>query len=371
MTLALHYDHHEGVARAIAVREGKVTDCFFDALDAPQLTGAIYHGVVDRLLARDKGAFIKLDGNSNGFMSHAEGLASGQNIMVQVKSEAREGKGPGLTHNVSLPGIYLIHQPFEEGVHFSRRLDDQKRALADQHIHTLLEGKPGGWVLRRAALKASREAVETEIHEMIQFTRKLMHLPEKQALCLGAPTAFEQAILSVAGEGHLQLVIEKGTDIESLTHYLRQVRPSLLANLHITQQAGAFDNHDLNAFYRQLCRKQLTLPGGGNIVFEKTNTLTAIDVNAADRTSVFDINYEAAKMIMAQLRWRNIGGMIIVDFLKMKRPDDRHAINDLMRDEASHDAMPVDVFGFTRMGLCEVSRARRGRSLPDLTEGKA
>jgi ribonuclease G len=369
MSITLHYDHSEGIARAVVTRDGKVVECFFQKAGTLPVTGAVYHGTVDRILHGNKNAFIRLE-NSNGFLNEAQGLEAGSSVLVQAKSEPRGDKGPGLTRNITLAGVYLIYQPNGEGIHFSRRMDDAKRGVADQHLHALLEKAPGGWVLRRSSLKAPREAVEQERDELLAYSKKLHHLPEKQSLCLPGASAFEQALLMAAGEGAFEVQIEQGTDLGPITQQLKQLRPSLMADLKIKEVKDAFDQHDLENFYQELCQRQLDLPQGGNVIFEWAETLHLIDINGGERGHVMDVNREAANLIMKHIRFRNLGGMVLVDFLKMKSREDRDELVRYLQSLAANDAHAMEIYGYTRMGLFEISRARRGQSLAEL-RGKA
>ncbi|MBY0428644.1 MAG: ribonuclease E/G [Alphaproteobacteria bacterium] len=336
-------------------------DCFFDRAQHPQQTGAIYQGTVDRIL-NGKGAFVKIPELEQGYLSDAEGLVSGQKIYVQVKNEARENKAVSLTKNVTLPGVFAVHQPLGVGVHLSRRLADMGEETS--HLTKALTGKPGGWVIRSSAIRATRQEMEQEVTELTQAGQQLLGSNK-----LSAPTVFEQAMLSAAGSAAgnpLQVIIEKHLDLEHITPYVRMARPSLLANIRLTPTVRAFEQNDLDGFYDGLCNPIVNLSRGGNIKFERTDTMNVIDVNGGERTHHFEINRDAAQLVMNQIKWRNLGGIIIIDFLKMKRSDDRDAIADILDASAQQDATTCDVFGFTRLGLCEISRARRGYSLSEL-----
>lgn len=364
MTRTLNYDHHEGLARAILTENGQVSECFFDRLAQPQETGAVYRGQIDRQMAKGKSAFVNMNGRS-GFLSDAEGLQAGDSLLVQIKGEARENKAPGLGRWISLPGLYLIYQPYDEdGIHFSRRLGEGGAALQDK-LQPILSEHGGGWVVRRAALHAPTEAIAQEAAELAACADHLDATPDDAGLCLSAPSAFEQAILGHGGD-KLDICVEAGTDLTAVTGYLRVARPSLLAKLNIKQVSRAFDQHDLESFFAALKAREVPLPQGGSLMFDATPTLQVVDVNGSTRTHFLDVNREAARLLMQHLRWRNIGGLIVVDFLKMKQPDDKRDVADYIRELAGMDTAPCDVYGFTRMGLCEISRARRGFSLAEL-----
>lgn len=364
MHFNLYLDEHDGISRAITLCDGKVVDCYFDQTAAPQTSGAIYGGVVDRLLPNGKGAFVKLGNELTGFLNDAEGLNSGAFVLVQARSEAREGKGPSLTRGINLPGVYVIHQPLQNTINYSRRLSDAQQDKLHEKLASAFAGAPGGWVVRSAALHACADDVAQEIAEIVSFTRALMGNAQ-QGLRVPALSVFEQALLPIAEVKKLEVVAEEGINIKSLTAYLSALRPSLIEKIAATQVKNAFDQHDLNSFFDGLTKAEVALAGGGSLLIEKTRALTTIDVNGGTRTNYFEANREAAAEILNQIRWRNLGGMIIIDFLKMKRQEDRYAINDYLRDETANDALPLDVFGFTRMGLCEISRARRGFCLLD------
>lgn len=363
MSITLSYDEQDGLCRAIIMQDKTVRDCFFDRVQRPQHTGAIFLGTVDRVLSA-KGTFVKIPTFENGYLGDNDGLVSGQKLWVQLKNEVRENKAPALTRAVTLPGVFVVHQPFGVGVHLSRRLAELGEETG--HLTKALAGRPGGWVIRSSAMRASRQELEQDVIELQHAGQTLQSQTH-----IAAPTAFEQALLSAAGMGaggSLQVIMEQDVDIERITPYVRMARPSLLASIRMTPTKGAFEQHDLNGFFETLRQPVVPLPRGGNLIFERTRALNVIDVNGGERTHFFEINRDAAQLAMNQLRWRNMGGIILIDFLKMKRSDDRDEIADLLDAAAQTDASTCDVYGFTRLGLCEISRARRGYSLSELLE---
>lgn len=365
MSYTLFYDHHEGLARAFVVEGNKVRDCFFDSLKSPQQSGAITSGKVDRLMG--KGAFVVLKANENSYLSGAEGLQAGDVIPVQLKGEARGAKGPPVTRGINLPGVTLIHQPFGQGAQFSRRLGDEADEAGMDGLLDMLEQKPGGWILRRAAFQAPHEKILAEAEALEKAAQNILNPAAPGTLLLPPVSAFEQAVLGYAGQG-LTIVVEEGSDIAAVTGYSTKALPALLNSIKITYVKNAQDNHDLEGFFNLLCQKRVKLPQGGDVLFESGETLNAIDVNGGERRNVLEINLDAAEIIMRHLLWRNIGGAVVIDFLRMREPQDRHEVTDRVRDLAASDTLPCDIYGFTRMGLFEMSRARRGRSLAELLQ---
>jgi ribonuclease G len=358
----LYYDHHENIARALVVKDGVVTACFFDRLDRPQRMGAISTAVVTRLMPGGKGAFATLKGGENGYLSHADDLTAGAKITVQIKNEAREEKAVSVTQRLSLPGIYLVHQMDGNGVQLSRRMGkgNVPSALAE-----IMRGRPGGWTIRSAALQAGADVIRKEADDLAALAQKV-----HDGMALPAPGAFEQAVLAGAGESGFNGIAEEGVALEKGTAYLRAAFPDLLEKLTITRRKNALEDHDLEAFYETLQQDEISLPRGGGILFEAGRTLTAVDVNAGDRGHFLEVNLEAAALIMQHLRWRHIGGMVVIDFLKMKNEKDVRTVTERLYALTQEDVLPCDVYGFTRMGLCEISRARRGHSLRELQENR-
>jgi ribonuclease E/ribonuclease G len=363
--ITLYYDQFEGVSRAIVTRDGQVLECFFESALNPPVTGAVYNAAVDRLTHNSRNAFVRLD-NGNGFLNDAEGLSQGQPILVQAKSEPRGDKGPGLTRNIALAGAYLVHNPFGNEVYFSRRLEETQKDAT--HVNAVLDDAPGGWVVRKSSLSAQPDMLRQEAEELGAYGSKLLQGADRQGLLLPGASAFEQALLMAAGEGAVNVVIEQGTNLNAVTQNLKALRPSLIANLKITEIKHALDENDLENFYGALSQHTVPLGRGGNVMFEHTDTLNIIDVNGGERFHALEVNRDAVQLIMQQIRFRNIGGLIVIDFLKMKNREDRDAVADIVHDIAAADPHAMEVYGFTRMGLFEISRARRGFSLDELLE---
>ncbi len=370
MTSTLYYDQHEGLARAIVKTNGAVAECFFAPQTQAAQTGMICLATVDRLLQGNRHAFLRLPDGSTGFLNDAEDLQGGDEVLVQIKSESRGNKGPGLTRNISLPGVYFIHQPDGEGVSFSRRLDEAGRRHVGPDILAMAEAQPGGWVLRKSCRNAKPEALEREIAGLAAFAEKLDGDPDANGIFLPPPSAFEQGLISAAAEESFEIVVEEGIDLHAQLDNLSRLCPAWTAALKPRLAPHAFDEGDLESFFHALLQEKLPLPQGGSVVFARNEALNVIDVNGGERNRGAEVNHDAARLIMEQIRFRNIGGLIVIDFLKMKSRDERDALTGAIMNLASRDAHAMDVYGFTRMGLFEISRARRGFALDEVMNGR-
>jgi len=361
----LYYDHHAGIERAIVVW-GSERSCFFNALACPQQTGAVYAGKIIRRLK--EGAFVDIGEASHAFLADSGTHEPGQTLLLQVKSEAREAKGVAVTTQLALPGIYWLYHPSGQGLHYARLLTQpQKQQLAARHAAFLAQGLPalgGGWRLRRAALHASPQALAEEATILHTLAAALTPAVTKGRL-LPAPTAFEQAVFAAYALAEApEIILAPQLDIRPYTGYLQAALPHL--KLPLLRQAEAFEQGDLAGFYESLQQKTMPLPRGGSLIFEPLTTLCVVDVNGGDNPQPLAVNLTAAPLIMQQLRWRNLGGLILIDFLRMREASDREAVLKKLRQAAIADSQPLEIYGFTRMGLCELSRARKGYALGEV-----
>lgn len=352
MSKIVIYDQRNGIERALVVKHRHVVDCYFNNLKNPQQTGALVMATLARKLPAQKGSFFDIGGARNAFLKDSVGCDAP--ALMQIKTEARGDKGPSLTHSPALPGLYFIHRPYGQGIEASRRSGAVHETTAK-----ILKGRAGGWVMRSAAQNRDTNLLQHEADELEQAGKNL-------AAPLAAPSAFERALLDHAGDDFSHALVEAGLDLGPVTAYLRTVRPTLLAQLRISTATHAFQDYDGDAFYQSLLQKTVALPRGGDVRFDESETLCAVDVNAGDRTDDTAVNHEAAIVIMQHLRWRHIGGMVVIDFLKTKNRQEKDALLAQCKNLAAQDSTACEVYGHTRMGLFEIARARRGFSLREV-----
>jgi ribonuclease E/ribonuclease G len=302
---------------------------------------------------------------------------AGLPILVQVTRDALEDKGARLTMNIGLVGRYLVFHPHGEGAQLSRRVSDE---AARQRLLAAVDrvgADEGGWVVRTAAAIASPEAVASEGQALLVRWDSL----RTRALALRPPTV-------LAAEPHplLRAVRDRGGSLVEVTLDDRalalQVRRALdsfedRAEMHVViGDTDVLDAHDVAAQIERALQPQLVLPSGVEILFEPGRTLCAIDVDSGSAgmrqgqgpRSPVDVNLDAAEEIARQLRLRNIGGIIVVDFIDMRVPGDRARVQALLAERVADDPVPTQVIGPTRLGLMEITRARRGPTLADAIE---
>ncbi|MEB3311494.1 MAG: Rne/Rng family ribonuclease [Snowella sp.] len=361
-----------------------------------QQVSDIYLGLVENVIPGIDAAFVNIgDAERNGFIhvtdlgplrlkrtagAITELLAPQQKVLVQVMKEPTGNKGPRLTGNISLPGRYLVLIPSGRGVNLSRRIRNEEernrlRALA------ILTKPPGmGLLVRTEAEGKSEEA----IMEDLEFLQKQWESIQQQAVSTRAPALlnrdddFIQRVLRDMFSADVnRIVTETASGMKRVKQHLMswgqgRIPDGVLIDQHRESQS-IFDYFRINAAIREALKPRVDLPSGGYIIIEPTEALTVIDVNsgsftrsATARETVLWTNSEAATEIARQLRLRNIGGVIIVDFIDMdSRRDQLKLLEHFNRCLKADKARP-QIAQLSELGLVELTRKRQGQNIYEL-----
>ncbi|UEM23265.1 ribonuclease E/G [Skermanella mucosa] len=365
--------------RAAVVEDGRLTDLHIDSAVRPSRLGEIVLGRVDRIVTALNGAFVDIGGTA-GLLNNADlrtaaptsrkaaragtTLRAGQPVLVQVKAEPGGGKGPSLTMDVTLPGRFLVMTPFKPGISISRRLaQGDARGRLSQMISEITGGLGGGWIVRGSALGVETELLASEAEALAlawrQIERQVAGDPPR-TLSTGSSAAV-RAVVETGGRRIARIYVSDA----AIRGELADLAPDAAALVEIRQEA-LFDRYDIEGAIRELSGRTVPLPGGGSLVIDRTEALTVIDVNGGERPNALATNLDAVEEIARQLRLRNIGGIVIVDFINMTaRRDVEHLLGALGQATAD-DPAGVNVYGMSKLGLVELTRQRRGPPLSDL-----
>lgn len=326
--------------------DGRAVDLRVDRLDRPTLEDGIFLARVEQFLKNRNAALVSLGAYGRGMLAAADArpvptaerplgaiLRAGQLIVVQVKADATGDKAAVVTMDVVLTGRLLACAPLGRGVAVSRRLSAD--AAARQALRDGLARRAPrevGWIIRAAAAGAAEAALDAEAARLLTLWRDV-------------------AADSAAG-GEPRLL---------------RPPPDALPRLQTAYDAPAAPpppGFEFDALLAALARPQVPLPNGGRLIIEPTAALTAVDVDggAGDALSV---NLAAADELARQLRLRNLGGVVMADFIRLKARGDQEKLLARLRAAVADDPMQTDVYGLTRLGLAELTRARRGRSLAE------
>ncbi|MEX2420218.1 MAG: Rne/Rng family ribonuclease [Actinomycetota bacterium] len=371
----------------IAVLEGReLVQHYVTRIGATSMVGNVYLGRVQNVLPGMEAAFVDVGrgrnavlyaGEVNWSVEDLEGaspriehvLKNGQSVLVQVTKDPIGGKGARLTAQISLPGRFLVLAPNSDVSGISRRLPDEERRRLKAIFKQL---KPGqhGLIIRTAAEGATEEALAADLERLLAEWAAI----EKRSKRAKAPAVlYEEPELTVrvvrdlfTDEEFRELVTDSPRVFGLVTDYLRAVAPEVLSKVRLHQgPLSAFEKfHIVEQIHKGLDRK-VWLPSGGYLVIERTEALTVIDVNTGKSVgktnleeTVANTNIEAARESARQLRLRDIGGMIVIDFIDMLLEQNKKKVIDAMKESLAQDKSRSQVFDISPLGLLEVTRKR-------------
>ena len=371
----------------IAILEGRdLVQHYVTRAGARSMVGNVYLGRVQNVLPGMEAAFIDVGKGRNAVLyagevnyspEDLEGAApriehvlkSGNSVLVQVTKDPIGGKGARLTAQISMPGRYLVLVPNSDITGISRRLPDEERRRLKQILRTIRpEGH--GVIIRTAAEDADEEALATDLARLLEEWKTI----EKKAKRAKAPAMlYEEPELTVRSvrdlftdEEFRELVTDSPRVYELVTQYLAGIAPDLLPKVRLHQEKlPVFEEfHVVEQIHKGLDRK-VWLPSGGYIVIDRTEAMTVIDVNTGKSVgktnleeTVVNTNVEAAREVARQLRLRDIGGMIIIDFIDMLLEQNKRKVLDALREEMAKDKTRSQIFDISPLGLLEVTRKR-------------
>jgi ribonuclease E len=354
---------------------------------AKSMVGNVYLGRVQNVLPGMEAAFVDVGRGRNAVLyagevnyspEDLEGkqpprieqvLKSGQSVLVQVTKDPIGGKGARLTAKISMPGRYLVLQPNWEITGISKRLEDSER----KRLRALLKKirpEGHGLIVRTAAEEATEEDLRADVERLLAEWNAI----EKKARKAKAPAVlYEEPELTVkvvrdlfTDEEYRELVTDSQRVYTLVTQYLEGVAPDLLpkVRLHAGKLPAFEEFHVVEQIHKGLDRK-VWLPSGGYLVIDRTEAMTVIDVNTGKSVgktnleeTVVNTNIEAAREIARQLRLRDIGGMIIIDFIDMLLEQNKRRVVDTVNEEMARDKTRSQVFDISPLGLLEVTRKR-------------
>ncbi len=362
------------------VEQGRLVDLQIVRRDRPSRVESIFLGRLERVMADLDAAFVDIGTGKSGFL-RAEDRAGiddwpppGAPLLVQVRNDGDGDKGPRLSMNLAITGRYVVFHPVGSGVGFSRRIEgESERDRLRGHVEGLLDG---GIVLRTAAAGAGSEVLRADAERVAERWEKLRRLALDAAppADLSARVAGERDPIARALRDHGATLEEVIIDDRAMARSLQDQMDRLGEKIRVRWHNGpmpAFDIDDVAGQVDTALAPRIALASGVEVLFEPGETLIAVDVDSgsaggrqgrAPRRPV-DVNLEAAPAIAQQLRLRNLAGAVVIDFVTMRSSYDRDKVQAALAEAMADDPVPTQLYGFTRMGHFELTRARRGATL--------
>ena len=345
-----------------------------DSKDRKRVVGSIFIGKVKRLARGMGGVFVDIGLDREAYLPlKGETLKVGDWILVQgVRDELGE-KGIKLTNRIKIPGKYIVYMPETQEVKCSSKLSTEDKCKLLDLIKEDLQNE--GVILRTASVKASKEDILRELQQLRGLYQKL------KAKLKGNKKP--QLLLEELPQ-HLELIRSYWSDLEGIlcndvllwyqiSSFLEGFESSLLSKLYYVKDTGALaSSFGIREALKRALQKRLWLKGGGYIVIEETEAMTVIDVNSGDpcgdtqEENALRTNLEAVREIARQIILRDLGGIIMIDFIDMKEQGNKDKVINALKEALGEDLCNVQIYGFTKLGVLEMARRKSGKSLTQL-----
>ncbi|HMB55799.1 MAG TPA: Rne/Rng family ribonuclease [Arenimonas sp.] len=384
----------------VAIVDGQnLYDIDIEQPSKEQKKSNIYKGRIVRLEPSLEAAFVEYGGERHGFLplkeisrdyfipgvnpdkaGLKEILREGQEVVVQVDKEERGNKGAALTTFISLAGRYMVlmpNSPTAGGV--SRRIEGDDRQALKEAMDALTIPEDMGVIIRTAGVGRDAEELQWDLDYLLQVWKSITDA------ALGKPASFliyqESRLIIRALRDYLradvgEILVDTPQMYEEAKDFMQSVMPQNLRKLkHYTDDIPLFNRFQIESQIEGAYERQVRLPSGGSIVVDQTEALTAIDVNSSRATkgsdieeTAFNTNLEAAEEVARQMRLRDLGGLVVIDFIDMGSGKHQRQVEDRLQQALRHDRARVQIGKISRFGLLEMSRQRLRPSLGESSQ---
>ena len=353
--------------------------------------GDVYLGTVENVLPGIDAAFVNIgESEKNGFIhitdlgplrlrkggaGITELLEPRQKVLVQVMKEPTGTKGPRLTGNLSLPGRFLVLQPHGQGVSISRRIDSENERNRLRALGVLIKPPGSGLLVRTEAEGVSEDLLIDDLESLLRQWEAIQLAAETASppVLLNRDEDFIHRVLRDFYSPEVVRVVVDTPDAVARVNAFLGADQTTLSVEHHEESGEILEHYKVNAAIRDALKPRVDLPSGGYVIIEPTEALTVIDVNSGSftrsanaRETVLWTNCEAAVEIARQLRLRNIGGVVIVDFIDMDSRRDQLQLLEHFTQATRHDSARPQVAQLTELGLVELTRKRQGQNIYEL-----
>ncbi|MHC2994221.1 MAG: Rne/Rng family ribonuclease [Candidatus Atribacteria bacterium] len=388
--------------RVAIIEDGRLVEIHIERIEDDKIVGNIYKGKVINVLPGIEAAFIDIGIERNAFLhidstldtgdseevkdvetsvSHPitiDKIKVGQEILVQVVKEAISPKGARVTTNISLPGRYLVLMPNNDNIGISHRIEDEKERERLKKIVQRLKPKDAGLIIRTAAWGKELENFLPDLDFLIRLWNKI----KKRARKAKAPmllhedlTLTYRIIRDLFTEEVEEIFINSNSEYKNILKFLKTLS---LSNLEprvslYNEEKTIFEKYGIEKETNKALQKKVWLRCGGYLIFDQAEALTVIDVNTGKfvgkkdmRKTILKTNLQASEEIGLQLRLRDIGGVIIVDFIDMENQEDREKVVKKLEESLKKDKTKTNIIQKTELGLVELTRKRSRRDLENM-----
>ena len=374
--------------RKIALLDnGKLLEYYVDEEKSERKEGNIYIGIIKNIIKGMQAAFVDIGADKNSFIhlkdilkkvdeknnpkeeniDISDVVKEGQEILVQVKKDSNAQKGARVSTHINLPSKYIALMPNTDIITISQKIEDKKEQ--ERLIKLVKESltKGNGAIIRTSAIGKEKEIIE----DIKNTERKWKKIEEKfknkktnkPILIEEAQSIVERIIIDLPENSIQKITVNDKKDYEKLKNFKNQNNYLDKTEIKLDENTDVLDKYDIKKEVAKLENRKIWLKCGGFITIDKTEALTAIDVNTGKYTgsknveqTIYKVNEEATIEIAKQLRLRDIGGIIIIDYIDMKNEKNKEKIESLLKEKLKKDRTKTQVEGFTKLDLMEMTR---------------
>jgi ribonuclease G len=302
-------------------------------------------------------------------------LREGQEIVVQVSKDTIAGKGARITSHITLPGRFLVYMPTVNHIGVSRRIENEdERQRLKEMLEAIRPPGTGGFIVRTAGEERNEEEFRADLKYLTDLWEQIRRKAEK----VSAPTAIHhdldlvlRTIRDVLSPEFKSVWVDSVEQYQRIVEFLDQIQPNLVSRVRLfRREEPIFDDFGIEPEIAKALKSKVWLKSGGYIVINQTEALVAIDVNTGKyvgkrnlEETVFRTNLEAAKEIVRQIRLRDLGGIIVLDFIDMEEPQNRARLFEALETEIRKDRSKTKILQISEFGLIEMTRKRVRQSL--------
>ncbi|WP_297418676.1 Rne/Rng family ribonuclease [Clostridium sp.] len=343
------------------------------------IIGEIYKGRIKNILPAINSIFVELGLDKEGYMYYsdelkAKGVKKGDDILVEVIKEPLNDKGAKLSAKVSIPGKYVVLNCYEEGIGFSKRIEDKEKK--NQILANIEPLKDAGVTVRTEGANVDIDVLKKEIAKLYDvfqdIDRKMKHSLGLKKL-YGEDLTLSKLLMNSFGEEAIKIYVDNEMDYEKVVRFIKDE-----GNIKVEKYEGyrkLFDFYGIEKELLKLRHNKVNLPCGGYIIIDRTEAMHVIDVNSGKNIkersfnkTILETNLEAAKEIGKQIRLRNLSGIIVIDFIDMRDKTQKDIIMDALKESLKQDKGNIKIFPFTQLDLVQIARKRQGKSIYEYME---
>jgi ribonuclease G len=373
--------------KVAVLEDGRLFDLFIERRESEKILNNIYKGKVQNIVPALNSAFVDIGFGKSAYLGMDDIVAPkneknienavkpGQDIMVQVYKEPISTKGPKVTMEISLPGRLLVYMPFSKNIGISKNIEDkQEYDRLKSIVSNLKKDIPGGIIVRTEAEEADEDEIKKEIKYLTRIWSSIVSRFEDakpMSLIHKDLGVVFQTVRDYFSEDVMLMHIDSPKELKDVTEFVKTVSPEFLDRIVLYEgKKGIFKAYAIDEEIKRLRSNKARLKSGGYLIIQEAESLCAIDVNSGKFTAktsqedtAFLTNMEAAGEIARQLRLRNIGGIIVIDFIDMKKASNRQKVLEKLREAVRGDKAKIKIWPITRLGLIEMTRERKRESL--------